>query len=355
MSSFGVNARRHQGNFRQPSESISQEGRSPSDLKGQRNPHLLALGHEIENLFEPLRGDDGAVKFFADRSLRWWRSARSGDTRGKDVPTRNMASSQIACVNFLLPLIGIEGGLAAVLRAIDSDVQDVMLIDHKKSGTASPVELEWIGVDRHGMDQPLEKDARAIRGALTTSIDAFLVATTATAKRAYLLEWKYVEEYRRENGSHLRRSPTPRRRYQDLYNDESSSFNGVAPMEELLYEPFYQLMRLRLLADRMVKEHESGVSDAKVVVVVPEENTAYREVITSPPLNTRFPNCQTVSEVFRATLKRPDEDYGIVCPSTLVSAVERECGNAVSEWVKYQRERYCLTPRPLSGPPTPAE
>lgn len=355
MSSFGAKARRHQANFRQSSESISQEGRSPSDVKGQSNPHLLALGHEIENLFEPLRGNDGGVKFFADRSLRWWRSARSGDTQGKDVPTRNMASSQIACVNFLLPLIGIEGALAAVLRTIDSDVQDVMLIDHKKSGTTSPVELEWIGVDRQGVDQPLEKDARAIRGALTTSIDAFLVAKTTTAKRAYLMEWKYVEEYRKYNGSGRRRSPTPRGRYLDLYNDDSSSFNGLAPMEELLDEPFYQLMRLRLLADRMVKEQELGISDAKLVVVVPEGNTAYREVITSPPLKTRFPNCETVSDVFRATLKRPDDAYGVVCPSTLVNAVERECGTAVSAWVKYQRERYCLPPRPVLDSPMPAE
>lgn len=355
MSSFGADARRHQANFRQSSESISQEGRSPSDDKGQRNPHLLAVGHEIENLFEPLRGNDGAVKFFADRNLRWWRSARSGDTRGKDVPTRNMTSSQIACVNFLLPLIGIEGALAAVLRAIDSDVQDVIPINHKKSGTTSPVELEWIGVDPQGLDKPLEKGARAIRGALTTSIDAFLVARTATAKRAYLMEWKYVEEYRKENGSALRRSNTPRSRYLDLYNDESSSFNGVAPMEELLYEPFYQLMRLRLLADRMVKESELGVSDAKVVVVVPEGNTAYREIITSPPLETRFPNCETVSDVFRATLKRPNDAYGVVCPSTLVNAVERECGNAVAAWVKYQRDRYCPPTGSALGPPTPAE
>ena len=41
-------------------------------------------------------------------------------------------------------------------------------------------------------------------------------------------------------------------------------------MDEFLYEPFYQAMRLRLLADRMVRERQLGVSDAKVVVVVPK-------------------------------------------------------------------------------------
>ena len=113
-------------------------------------------------------------------------------------------------------------------------------------------------------------------------------------------------------------------------------------MDELLYEPFYQLMRQRLLADRMVANGELGVTDAKVVAVVPEGNDAYRTRITSPKLRDRFPDHKTVSDVFRATLKRPDAAYGIVCPSVLVAAVERECGDAAADWVAYQRERYGL-------------
>ena len=61
-------------------------------------------------------------------------------------------------------------------------------------------------------------------------------------------------------------------------------YSGAAPMEEMLYEPFYPIMRLRLLADRMVEHKEFGVSEAKVVVSAPEGNRAYREKITSPPL-----------------------------------------------------------------------
>ena len=133
---------------------------------------------------------------------------------------------------------------------------------------------------------------------------------------------------------------TRRRQYSAKYNAESSSFNGIAPMDELLYEPFYQLMRQRLLADRMIDKGELEVTEAKVIAVVPEGNTAYRERITSPPLVQRFPNLKTVSDVFRATLKRPDDAYAIVCPSVLVAAVERECGDAAAEWVSYQRERY---------------
>ena len=101
-------------------------------------------------------------------------------------------------------------------------------------------------------------------------------------------------------------------------------------------------MRNRLLADRMVLKGELDVSDARVVVVVPDGNTTYRERITSPPLAERFPDLGTVSDVFRATLKHPDGTFKTVSPSTLIKAVERECGEAVSCWAAYMRERYGL-------------
>lgn len=43
-------------------------------------------------------------------------------------------------------------------------------------------------------------------------------------------------------------------------------------------------------------EGKLDVSEAKVVVVVPEGNTAYREDITSPPLKKRFPDLKTVDK-----------------------------------------------------------
>ena len=77
-----------------------------------------------------------------------------------------------------------------------------------------------------------------------------------------------------------------------------------------------------------------------MVVVAPEENTAYRARITSPPLAERFPDLKTVNEVMRATLKNPDAAFKMVTPTELREAVESECGDAVSDWAKYIRERY---------------
>ena len=304
--------------------------RSPTDDKGQRHCHLLAHGFEHENLYPWLRGEDGALKFFKERGIKWHRSHRSGDTPGGEGPTRNMASSQVACVNFLLPLREIPGALTAVARAIDNDVEDVEAICHED--LESPVEIEWIGLDR-----PLEEDGPRTRGANVTSVDAFMIGRTSAARRAYLMEWKYTEEYQVGDDKGQGKSGETRRgRYDQLYRSDTSAFNGRVPMDELLYEPFYQIMRLRLLADRMVKDKELGVSDAKVVVVVPEDNAAYRERITSPGL----PDLGTVEEVVRATLKDPDRAFATISPEALIDAVERECGDSVSEWATYQRERY---------------
>ena len=335
MPDFGQVARKHQAHFRDTSPTISAEGRSPKDPVGLRNGHLLELGYEPENLYPTLRNENGAIEFFIKRSVKWHRSGRSGDARGVNGPTRNMASSQIMCVNFLLPLAEIDGALTAVVRAIDPDVKDVVDIQH--GGNVSPVEFEWIG-----LGGPLESGASPTRGTNVTSIDAFILAGTHKALRAYLIEWKYVEEYRiGDNKGEGRSGETRRSRYERPYA-ESLEFSGSVPMDELLYEPFYQLLRLRLLADRMVADKEFDVSEAKVVVVAPEGNIAYRERITSSPLAKRFPHLDTIDQIFRATLKRPDEAFAMIGPSALVDAVERESPYAASDWAAYMRGRYAL-------------
>ena len=341
-ASFDRAAKRRQQQFRDASPTVSDRGRSPIDDKGLRNPHLLALGCEVENLFPGIRDEGGAIDFFSQRDIKWWKSSRSGDNSKSDGPSRNMASSQVACVNFLLPLAGIPGALLSVLRSLDDDVVDVVTISH--DGRTSPVEFEWIGLGRS-----LEEGRD--RGAHNTSIDALLVAETTTGRRrAYLLEWKYVERYLSSAPEFKGRGPsgdTRRRRYAERYHASFSSFNpATAPdLDDFLYEPFYQIMRQRLLADRMVQEGELGIDEAKVVVVVPEQNWAYRAVsdgktTTSPPLAQRFPGLETVEAVMRASLKEADAQFDMVAPSSLLDAVCRSLPDETAEWAAYWRDRY---------------
>ena len=339
---FDRSAKMRQQHFREESPTVSHRGRSPTDDKGLRNPHLLAIGCESENLFPGIRGEGGAIDHFRRRGIKWWKSPRSGDDGNSVGPTRNMVSSQVACVNFLLPLAMIPGALSSVLRALDDDVAAVVTIPH--DGRESEVEFEWIGLG-HSLE------GGTVRGAQNTSIDAFLVAvTTKGRRRAYLLEWKYVEQY-------LSASPDfkgggsqgviRRLRYDECFRSPLSSFNpATAPvLDDFLYEPFYQIMRQRILADRMVQEHEMGIDEAKVVVVVPEENWTYRaltdgRLTTSPALVRRFPQLETVEAVVRASLKDPDAQFAMVAPSLLLDAVSRSLPQETAEWARYWKDRY---------------
>ncbi|MYB49332.1 MAG: hypothetical protein F4X72_08730 [Dehalococcoidia bacterium] len=334
-------AKRLQHLFRDGSPTISVEGWSPNDECGRRNPHLLALGCEVENLFPGIRCKGGAIDFFSERDIKWWKDSKIDDANSVG-PTRNMTSSQVACVNFLLPLAAIPGALLSILRALDDDVVDVAAITHE--GHESPVEFEWIGLDK-------SLEGGTARGAQNTSIDALLVGeTTASRRRAYLLEWKYLERYLSGRPKFKGKGisgDTRRRRYSRRYHAPFSSFDpAVVPdMDDFLYEPFYQIMRQRLLADRMVREQELAVDEAKVVVVVPEENWPYRAVSdggtsTSPPLARRFPQLETVEAVMRASLKDPDAHFDMVAPSFLLEAVCRSLPEATAEWADYWRDRY---------------
>lgn len=89
---FGVAARRQQASFR---ETLPVEARTCDDAKGQRNAHLLACGHEGRNLYEPTR--DSALEFFRRRHIKWWTSARSGDTLGGR-PERDLAVWRFAII-----------------------------------------------------------------------------------------------------------------------------------------------------------------------------------------------------------------------------------------------------------------
>ena len=340
-SGFERAAKERQACFRHDSATISDEAKRPMDEKGRRNLHLLALGHEEDNLFPGIRGGE-AIDFFRQRNIKWWKNARSGDDTTIDGPTRNMASSQVACVNFLLPLAEIPGALAAALRAVDDDPR--VVVDIANGRRATPVEFEWLGL-------PHSLEGGTIRGAQNTSVDAFLVAETMSGRRrAYLMEWKYVEQYLRTRPEFKgggRAGDTRRRRYSDPYHSPFSSFNHqTAPdLDDFLYEPFYQIMRQRLLADRMVRMGELDVDEAKVVVVVPEDNLAYRLIsdgrtVTSPSLARRFPQLGTVEEVMRACLKDPDSQFRMVSPSLLLEGVVRSLPDETVAWAGYWRERY---------------
>ena len=114
---------------------------------------------------------------------------------------------------------------AAAVGTLDDDVTQIVPIHDR-----SPVEFEWIGLN-HALEGP----GITTRGANSTSVDVFMVARTQAGRRAYLMEWKYVEEYSPKDLGEGSRGETRRRRYARLYT-ESPAFNGKTPFEAWLFE-----------------------------------------------------------------------------------------------------------------------
>ncbi len=331
---FKLAARARQAAFR---ATLPVEARTPTDEPWARYDFLLALGYEDETLYPTLRGAGGARDYFRARDARWWRSAATGDAKG-DGPTRNLTSSQVACANLLLPFREKPELLAAMLRVLDPTIETVaaiVSIGADGRPLSSFVELEWTG--REGT-----LEGRGSRGAYATSADACLVGVTAAGQRkGFLLEFKYTESYASDVSKGTGAKGAERKAlYAERYGRASSCFSSVASLDDVLYDPFYQLVRLGLLGDAMLEDRALDLAEVAVVVVCPTDNTAYRERVTSPALRHRFPDETTVAGVARHLWKRP-EGFSMIDPRQLVDAV-RAAGTEpeVERWSGYMRDRY---------------
>lgn len=110
---------------------------------------------------------------------------------------------------------------------------------------------------------------------MTTSADAAIRyrALDGTIEVA-LIEWKFSEDYTSELSPD--RHGTRTARYQHLVDDVRSPIAlGDVPFQDLLVEPFYQLMRQQLLAWRMQEAGELAADRVRVVHISPGNNDAF--------------------------------------------------------------------------------
>lgn len=112
---------------------------------------------------------------------------------------------------------------------------------------------------------------------------------------------------------------------------------------KLLYEPFYQLMRMLLLGDRMLTEGVTEalrVEDVRVVVVCPTANDDYRRVVPATPLGRRSPGGATVRDAMRVGLRDPRR-LDVVAQNELVVHIRRgPLSDALKPWLDYHALRY---------------
>jgi hypothetical protein len=346
---FDVKAKAQQAAFRANSPTVSERGRTSTDATGQRYGHMLALGHEQENLM-PLLRDDRAVEYCRARRIKWWRGVRWGDAKTLEDgtpafgPTRNLASSQIACMNTLLPLAATPAALTRLLQAIDPEVEEVERISYKRRGESchdSFLELEWIGEGRS-----LENTA-GTRGSTTTSADALLIARVRSGRRrGFLMESKFTESYPNAPNKLNGHSGQKRRAlYDKRYNDSESLTASKPPIEKVAYDPVWQLIRMTLLGDLMVERSrangtEGAVDEMRVVVVCPRENDRYYERLTPKLLellgSAPSPGRSALEQV-AARIWKPGRLI-FTTPSSLIAAADGE--DVPAGWRDYLRERY---------------
>lgn len=255
------------------------------------------------------------MDYFERHDIAWW--------GGGPGPTDSPISSQVACVNHLEPARVDRDVALEVLRSVLPEASDAVAVED-----GGYIAYEWIG----GRNYLGERGDR--RGAHRTSLDAVMVAEDSDRRTLVAIEWKYTESYPAARSVAVSNRGTSRIEiYRPLLDDPRCPIAVPSgQIEDLFYEPLYQLARQTLLAWQMVAAGEFGASDWLHIHVIPEGNEALLRARPSPGLPGR-----SLSEVWRSVLREPAR-YRVVAPTSLLPQVMQ--AGRWSEWRSWLAQRY---------------
>ncbi len=138
-------------------------------------PHLREF-----NLAPSIR--DAAPDYFSEKHITWHIHASHG------------LSSQVCCLNFLMPLATRPDVLSAVVaNALGIEPPEMLEIERGPGGEPWFIGFEWIG-EKDYLNEGGASSARS-RGANATSSDAIVRFRHASRIETLLIEWKYTETY----------------------------------------------------------------------------------------------------------------------------------------------------------------
>jgi hypothetical protein len=203
----------------------------------------------------------------------------------------NPLSSAAACLNILgylnqhrqeiIPFFGTFGLDIEEVPEFPSgaDVQGEVYDD------GGPIVFEWIGPK----ESPIHEKGGS-RGQNRTSVDAFLIARVKGKYAQLLIEWKFTESYQSGKALHNfggKKGIERLRRYASvLTNQRKGQFpfrfsdeDGLG-LQDFSYEPFYQLLRMTLLAKETTPMTLGNirVEDYYILHLAHSENTGLLEV-----------------------------------------------------------------------------
>ena len=246
--------------------------------------------------------------------------------------------------------------LRTVARRFYPDFEKALPIDTDKplqDGRSPYVAFEWIGSPPSYPDYLTEqhhKKGRPTRGANYTSADfAFRFLRRDGRIQLVLGEWKYTEDsgstdYGTSKSPADRKPAARKRTYRKAFYRTDGIFKN---QDDFLYDalfvgPFYQLMRLQLLAQEMERGRELQADVVTMLHITPEANQEFREFVPSPSskntsLRGKFPNKGTL-DIWKELV--PAEKFMSLSTESLLGVLGREALSTHPAWVAYLEQRY---------------
>lgn len=227
---------------------------------GKERPFVLQKPDA--NLYSSIR--ENAKDYFAENDIKWWHG---------NSPTGHTLSSQIACLNHLMPIMNDPKAVLALINGIRNEFTEVLPIRCDKH--PAYISFEVVSSDDH------LNEKYSTRGSNCTSVDALIMAKHQSGKTILIpIEWKYTESYSNSDKStegELKKKGLERQRRYNKLIDNSYQLVSLEQYEGSVYyqEPFYQLMRQTLWAELVIKNKETEclkADDYWHIHVIPETN-----------------------------------------------------------------------------------
>lgn len=198
----------------------------------------------------------------------------------------HIRSSTAACLNVFGCLNQTPKDIIPFFNQFDLNIQEVIDFPTKVDyggeiyDDEGPIVFEWIGPK----ESPINEGRGGGRGYIRTSTDAYMIAKINNKITQLLIEWKFTETYNSESYAHKfggTNGIERLRRYSSVLTKlRSGSFPFKFKEEykiglaDFSYEPFYQLLRMTLLA-KMTTPVNLGslrIEDYKIIHLSHTEN-----------------------------------------------------------------------------------
>jgi hypothetical protein len=284
-------------------DTLPDDARVPGVYQSHGRAYPVCLPVELAsyNLLPEVR--EGALALFRELDIPWHDAVADG-------PSNHLRDSQVQCVNALFAMVADPERIKRAFGDV-VDIAEVLPIETDRFLT-----FEYIGPHDY-FGEGAGKERR--RGTRCTSVDAaFLYSTSTGLTELALVEWKFTEAYLEPRD---RRASSDARRVgryaEDFSATDSPIDSSVLPLELLLDEPFYQLMRQQLLAHRLEEDHVLGADVVRVLHVLAPENTGYQDSVVRPEHRALG---SSVDQVW-AKLLRAKDRFIAVDPAVFLDAV----------------------------------